>query len=326
MKGKLPNFLIVGAAKSGTTSLYYCLKQHPEVFMSPNKEPRFITAQFVKFPLKGIKDWKIERKIIKNFDEYKKLFSKVSYEKAIGEASVDNLYFYVNAIKYIKEYLGEVKIIIILRNPIERTFSHYMMLRRDLREYLSFEDALKAEDERKRKNWGYGWHYQSVSLYYEQVKAYLENFNQVKVCLYDDLKSNPIGLAKDIYSFLGIDSSFIPDMSIKYNVSGIPRNKFVKIVCNFLRKPTKPTLRNSIITQICKVFLIEKKRVKFVEYLDTKNLKKIEMKPEMREYLKGLFREDILQLQDLLHRDLSHWIEAKKMKEHNSPFKSALSG
>lgn len=67
MKTKLPNFLIVGAAKSGTTSLYHYLNQHPEVYMSPIKEPRFITAQFVKYPLR----LKKEKCVIEDFEEYK---------------------------------------------------------------------------------------------------------------------------------------------------------------------------------------------------------------------------------------------------------------
>ena len=69
METKLPNFLIVGAPKSGTSSLHYYLKQHPEIYMSPVKEPRFITAQFIKFPLKGIRDDRLEKIIVKSFEE-----------------------------------------------------------------------------------------------------------------------------------------------------------------------------------------------------------------------------------------------------------------
>jgi len=104
----LPNFLIVGAARSGTTSIWHYLKQHPEVYMSPVKEPRFMTAQFLKFPFRGIGDDKVEKSIVKNFDEYKMLFEKVNDEKAIGEASPDNLYFYEDATRQIKKHLGDV--------------------------------------------------------------------------------------------------------------------------------------------------------------------------------------------------------------------------
>lgn len=302
MKGKLPNFLIVGAAKSGTTSLYYCLKQHPEVFMSPNKEPRFITAQFVKFPLGGIGDEKAEKSIVKSFDVYKKLFKKSNNEKAIGEASADNLYFYEDAIPHIKKYLGDVKIIIILRNPVERTFSSYQMFVASLREHLSFESALKAEDQRKKMNWAYGWHYKSVSFYYEQVKAYLEKFSQVKVCLYDDLKVDSLNLINDMYKFLEVDTTFIPDTSFQFNVGGVPKNKFIQKL--FI----KPSESSSFVKQIVKIFFSEKKINKLMERLRKKNMRKIQMKPETSEYLKNIFREDILKLQDLINRDLSHWL------------------
>ena len=112
-KKKLPNFLIVGAAKSGTTSLYHYLKEHPEIYMSPVKEPKFITSQFLTFPFEGKGDEKVEKNIIKSFREYCNLFKDVNNEKIIGEASVDNIYFNDDAIKNIKKYLGNVKIVIV---------------------------------------------------------------------------------------------------------------------------------------------------------------------------------------------------------------------
>lgn len=301
MKTKLPNFLIVGAAKSGTTSLYHYLNQHPEVYMSPIKEPRFITAQFVKYPLR----LKKEKCVIEDFEEYKKLFKHVKNEKAIGEASVDNLYYYEESIKFIKKYLRDVKVIIILRNPIESAFSNYQMLVRNRGEHLSFEDALNAEDERKKLHmiYGCGWHYKSLGFYYKQVKAYLENFSQVKVYLYDDLKNNTLGLIKDMYEFLEVDASYEPDLSYKYNVGGIPKNKFIY---NILF--VKPKLLKGFIEKVSKFFLLEEKIYKLAEDLKARYLTKQQMKPETRDYLKNLYREDILKLQDLIKRDLSHWL------------------
>jgi len=151
VKNKLPNFLIVGAAKSGTTSLYHYLKQHTEIYMSSIKEPKFITSQFLTFPFKGTGDEKVEQNIIKSFREYCNLFKDVNNDKMIGEASADNLYFFKKAINIITHYLKKPKIIIILRNPIERAFSHFNQFIRDNREYLSFEEALKEEKNRKKK-------------------------------------------------------------------------------------------------------------------------------------------------------------------------------
>ena len=115
----LPNFLIVGAAKSGTTSLYRYLQQHPDIFMSQKKEPKFFSSQFLKFPFVGPGDQNMELSICKTFDKYESLFKYADNIKAVGEASADNLYYYTHAIPLIKKYLGNVKILIILRNPID---------------------------------------------------------------------------------------------------------------------------------------------------------------------------------------------------------------
>jgi hypothetical protein len=301
---KLPNFLIAGAAKAGTTSLYYYLNEHPEIYMSPIKEPKFITSNFIKSPFKGIGDEKVEKNIIKNWDSYLELFSGVKEEKAIGEASVDNLYYYEQSIFYIKKFLGDVKIIIILRNPIERAFSSYLHLVRDNREFLTFEEALEQEEIRKKENWEFIWHYKSVGFYYNQVKAYLENFSNVKIYLYDDFKENPLKVVQDIYRFLGVDDSFVPkNIKIQFNVSGIPKNKLLQ---RFL---TKPNMLKKAIKPFVKVLIPKGTRQKIINKLINNNLEKSQMKPEAREYLKDIYREDILKLQELIKRDLSHWLK-----------------
>lgn len=301
VKTKLPNFLIVGAAKSGTTSLYYYLKQHPEIYMSAIKEPKFFSAQFVKYNPKVIK----ENLVITKYEDYKNLFENVDRENAIGEASADYLYFYDGCIKLIKKYLGDVKIIIILRNPVEMTFSMYQMFIRQGKEHLSFEDALNAEQERKRLNWGYGggWYYKDLGFYYIQVKSYLENFTHVKVYLFDDLKSNPLSLIKDMYQFLDVDDTFVPDTDIKYNPGGVPNNKLVYTLLTIFKRFKKP------IIQICKFFSLEKKFFEITENIRKIILRKQEMKLETRAYLRDQYREDISRLQDLINRDLSHWLK-----------------
>ncbi|ADG12893.1 sulfotransferase [Methanocaldococcus infernus ME] len=303
-ESKLPNFLIVGAAKSGTTSLYHYLKEHPEIYMSPIKEPKFITSNFLKFPFQGIGDHLVERSIIKTWEDYTKLFSKVKNEKAIGEASADTLYYYKNSIKYIKKYLGEPKIIIILRNPIDRAFSAYLHLLRDNREYLTFEEALKVEKKRIKLNWDFIWHYKNVGFYYKQVKAYMKYFSEVKIYLYDDLKKDTLKVVQDIYKFLEVNDSFVPtSIKIKFNVSGIPKNRFLH---RFL---TQPNPLKSVIKPFAKALIPKDMREKIMNKLIQINLEKLQMKPETRSYLKNLYRKDILRLQDVIERDLSHWLK-----------------
>ena len=151
MKNKLPNFLIVGAAKCGTSSMHNYLNQHPEVFMpSYNKygmkvkEPRFLIKDLVQNRLhNGIWD----------FEEYKSLFSDVMGEKAIGESTVLYLYYYQHAIKKIKENLGkDVRIIIMLRSPVDRAYSAFQHVSRGFQESNSFEESLDIETANQKAN------------------------------------------------------------------------------------------------------------------------------------------------------------------------------
>jgi len=142
MKEKLPNFFIVGAAKAGTTSLYNYLKQHPDIYMSPIKEPNYFAKDidinlfrkdYKKTALIDTQKYFSKPKLeelhlafITELEDYIKLFQKVSNEKVIGETSVSYLYSKVAA-KEIKKLVPDAKIVIILRDPIERAYSHYLM-------------------------------------------------------------------------------------------------------------------------------------------------------------------------------------------------------
>ncbi|HET9485956.1 MAG TPA: sulfotransferase, partial [Chryseosolibacter sp.] len=165
MSKKLPNFLIVGAAKCGTSSLHKYLEQHPETFMSKVKEPRFISSQVMSGPLRGPGDHKVEAWYVKKYEDYVRLFEGAENYPAVGESSADTLYFYQGTIPVIKQYLGDPKIIIMLRNPVKRAFSSYQHLVRDLREELSFEEGLKEEPNRIKNNWELIYHYTAASMY-----------------------------------------------------------------------------------------------------------------------------------------------------------------
>ena len=143
--GRLPNVLIAGAAKSGTTAMYFYLQNHPDIFFSRLKEPCFFSAQVFEFPGNGIGDE--QKKITQTLTEYELLFRDAGNQKIIADASQDTLY-YPETIPNIHKYLGDPAILIMLRNPIDRAFSAYGHLVRDNRERLSFEDSLQKEEQR----------------------------------------------------------------------------------------------------------------------------------------------------------------------------------
>jgi hypothetical protein len=303
---KLPNFLIVGSAKCGTTSVADCLAEHPEVYISPMKEPKFLSAQFVRFPMRGRGDDFVESFTIKSFDEYVKLFMGVRNEKAVGEASVENLYYYEQAIPQIKKWLGEVKILIILRNPVDRAFSAYKSHARDMREFLSFEQALEVEELRRRNNYEYLWNYKDVGFYYKQVKAYLKAFKQVRVLLYNDLLRNPRAFYRRIFRFLGVDPSFEPTIKDRLNSSGVPKNGFYGFL--FRATPLKGALYKFLALQ----GMADGPMQRLIERFRRSKLRPLHMKPHTREYLKSLYAEDVQKLQKLIRKDLSHWIVVKE--------------
>lgn len=301
MSKKLPNFLLVGAAKCGTSSLHKYLDQHPEIFMSKVKEPRFISSQVTPFPLNGPGDRKVEAWYVKNFEDYAKLFEEAGDHQAVGESSADTLYFHKGTIPVIQQYLGDPKIIIMLRNPVKRAFSAYQHLVRDLREELSFEDGLLQEQNRIRDNWELIYHYTAVSLYYDSVKAFMDNFSSVKVILTEDQEKRPQQAIRDIFRFLEVDPNVDVNTEIRYNMSGKPKSQWIHqffFQGNMARRLAQPIVRT--------LFSAET-RLRISQKIQEKNLTRLTINPETKATLHKYFEEDIAKLEKLLNRDLSHW-------------------
>jgi len=294
----LPNFLIVGASKSGTSSIYHYLSQHPDIFLSNiQKEGRYFSQMTGNF--NGPGDKHIDNTIIRNVEDYISLFNGYANQKAIGDISPEYLYLYEKSIPLIKQVLTEtVKIIIILRSPVDRAFSSFNHYKRDKREFLPFEEALEKEDERMANNWIWAWQYKNSGLYYQQVKAYLDNFKNVKVLLYEDFNDDPNKILREICEFIEVSPDFEFDTSYKYNVSGDPKSKVLykletsRGLVNFVKK----FIPKKLIAKIKNNLTGEKQMVKSA------------MNPESRKQLIQFFREDILQLQQLLQKDLSRWL------------------
>lgn len=300
MKKKLPNFLIVGAAKSGTSSLHNYLNQHPEVFMpSYNsegmkvKEPRFLIKDLVQHRLhNGI--WTLE--------EYQDLFSDVKNEKSIGESTVLYLYYYKDAIKNIQRYLGrEVKIIIMLRNPIDRAYSAFQHVSRGLQENNTFEESLRIETGRieREKDLTPMVMYKDMGMYYKMVKAYKDSFDDIHIIFYEDFRDDLDVEMNKVYNFLNISNDVDIDLKRRYNVGGKRwKSRGVK---DFF-------IRDNWMKSILK-FVLPKNFRKNIHrrLLDVSTNKVSLMKLETRKMLCDFFQEDICKLSKLLNKDLQHW-------------------
>ena len=300
MRNNLPNFLIVGAAKSGTSSLHNYLNQHPEVFMpSYNKEvmkvkePRFLIKDLVQHRLhNGVWNW----------EEYKSLFNKVNDEISIGESTVLYLYYYKHAIDNIKKYLGEnVKIIIMLRNPTDRAYSAFQHVSRGFNEQNSFEEALKIEKGRMDKESSLTpmVMYKEMGLYHDMVRAYKENFKNVHIIFYEDFRDDTEGEIKKIFKFLGLSLSVNIDFVSRHNVGG-KRWKNEKMKHVFMKNsPLKSALKKAIPKSL-------RKGVRD-KLISASTDKVAPMKENTRVKLNEFFKEDVKKLSDLLNRDLTHW-------------------
>lgn len=299
----MPNFLIIGAAKSGTSALYHYVRQHPNIYMSPRKETHFFAFVNGNPNTSGPGD--TIPNAVTNLDDYKLLFEGVSREEIVGEASPTYLYIPGTADR-IKQYIPNVKMVAILRNPVDRAYSAYMHLIRDGREPIpEFKKALDMEDKRIEANWGPIWHYKYGGLYYVQLKRYYDIFNkdQIRIYLYDDFNQDPIGLLQDIFRFLDIDDTWVPDVSIRPNVSGVPRSMALhKFLHRVLLQPNP-------VKSLSRKVIPEDIRFRTITQIRNKNIKKQPMSPDVRKYLVDWFREDISNLEGLIDRRLSFWLE-----------------
>jgi hypothetical protein len=306
----MPNFLIIGAQKAGTTALYHYLRQHPQIYMSAVKEPHFFAYEGAKPYFCGPRDQDIvNQQFVADIDDYRALFRGLSNEAAIGEASA--MYIYLPGVpQRIRHYVPDAKLIAILRNPVERAYSSFVHLRRDDREPISdFAQALREEKARIHNNWVPIWHYKQAGFYYRQLKRYYATFeqHQIKVLLHEELNENPAGALRDIFRFLGVDETFDLDVSARYNVSGIPKNKFLHSLHSFLIRPHP-------VKSVLKPFLPEEFRRRLlrrsVEGIRNRTLvKPPPISSEVRAALIAEYRQDILQLQDLIGRDLAGWLK-----------------
>lgn len=285
-----PNFFIVGAPKAGTTSLYHYLEAHPQIFMPIVKEPNYFSYQSSLDQNLYYKE-----RGINNFEEYIALFEKAGNKKAIGEASVSYL-FYPEAAINIKNTFPKSRIIIMLRNPVERAISHYNMDYKLGYVDLTFENVIQKKDD-SNLNKLYYQQFIELGLYYNQVKRYIELFGRenVLIIFFEDFKNDASREVKKIFEFLDVDSDFQTNTNAKYNTFKTPRNSLIRSIyrIKFLRLGLKKLFPHFISDLIKSIIL-------------TKNKKKLPDESTMK-ILKRLYTPDIKQLEKLLNRDLNTW-------------------
>ena len=264
---QLPNFIGIGTQRGGTTWLYNCLKEHPEVFMPKEKELSFFCSSYNK-----------------GMDYYSSFFDDYNGEKAIGEISPSYMKRKQCAELIVKN-IADVKILIVLRNPIDRAFSAYQRFSKEKNEW-NFKEAIGKKEGLLRNG-----------KYYEQLVNYFTLFKkeQILVLLFEELKNDNLGTIKKVYKFLDVDNDFVPSWIGKItNTVVFPRltnvlnyfhlNWFIELIKT---TPLDPLIRKWV--------------------AKNKKHSKSEVPPELRRKLIAHFREPNKLLEKLLEKNLEKW-------------------
>lgn len=289
---RLPNFLVAGFPKCGSTSLHYYFDEHPDIFMPTQKELHFFTYDILKLQNKGKGDKEVKKFHIGEFSEYQKCYDTVRTEKAIGDAS-PSYANYASAIPKIKATLGDdVKIIIVLRDPVKRAYSNYLHLVREDREQLSFYEALLAEENRKKANYSDFWYYAFNSTYAEKVTLLKKEFKEVLIITFEEFIANAAEGIKPVYEFLNVNSDFVPaSIDTHFNPGGAYKKN---VLTKFIFKQSK---FKSVIKKLIPLTPnLKKAKLKTIQRYKEATP---EIDPKAEEYLVQLLKNDVAKLKTL---------------------------
>jgi hypothetical protein len=286
--GPLPNFLVVGAQRCGTTYLHGLLQQHPEVFLPEGKEIHF-------FDHAEALGGEVEIK------KYMRHFNAVRAQKAIGEITPS--YMYVNGVpELILRYLDGVRLIFLLRNPLERAYSHYWFNVSERREHFGFEEALAQEDSRISKGFPDNllFSYIDRGRYMRQIERFLSIFPQEKMLflIAEEMFANPRESLTGICRFLGITESYAFDVAVNRNRKQLP--KYISAYL-MMRSLSRIAANAPDILGFHKTVEHLSRSIPMTERPYPK------MKKETRRWLRSVFDEDIRKVAGFLGRDLDVW-------------------
>jgi hypothetical protein len=277
----LPNFLVIGAMKSGTTSLHTYLGSHPQVFTTKRKEPEFFA------PRANMGNWEL------GLEWYEELFAGAGDARAVGEASISyTQYPLVEGVPArIRDVLPDVKLIYLVRHPVERMVSHYWMRVRKGRESeMSIDKALHAKS-----------HYLDISRYALQIEQYLEHFppERILIVTSEDLLVEREATLERVFAFLGVDPTLMPEVAQREYGRGVDSRR--------KRRPIDATLRHvpgyKVLAKVSPESLKRLKRGLTTEQTVTRP----QLSASVRHELEDALRDDVRRLRDYMREDFDGW-------------------
>jgi hypothetical protein len=300
---RTPNFLIIGAQKCGTTALYAALRQHPEIYMSPVKEPFFFALNGAPPPYR-VPTQEYADRLRYTAESYAALFQEVTDQPAIGEASAIYLSSYQpeRTAANIQTFNPQMRLIALIRQPAERAWSAFQYYyARGFEPSKRFESALTAEATRQNHNDLPDLRHFANGCYFANLLPYFERFprEQIRVYLYEEWNQQPQAVLRDIFAFLAVDESVVLKPP-RTNVTIGYRSRWLQ---RFLDEPNR-------MRQMVEEILRGRWRARVYARLRRYNRQQPPpLDPELRRLLTKRYRRDIEQLQTLIRRDLSHWME-----------------
>jgi Sulfotransferase domain len=294
LEDRLPNLIIPGAAKAGTTTIHYFLAQHPRVFIPRVKEPHFFSNDLV---------WErgVEAYVRNHFE------GAAGFE--VRAEATPHYLFYEKAARRIAEVLPQShhRFLVVLRDPVARAYSLYWNMVHEGHELLSFEEALASEDGREgiqeiERLGGIRWQYFGSGLYAKQIECWMRHFARERFffVLTEDLQSDPAGTMDGVFRFLGLAPLESLD-AVPKNAAARPRSRSLQ---SFLRRPNRAR-------KLLGTLVPERWKAGFAESILRANRRRFAYPPmhaETERTLRERFASDVERLQSLIDRDLSSWL------------------
>jgi hypothetical protein len=295
-----PSFVIAGAPRAGTTWLYRNLARHPDVFLTENKEPRhFGVNESDELSFSGPGDARWLSHLVQDRTSYEALFAGARAGQLCGEASSDYLYRSQTAAPRLHREERSVRLVFLLRDPVQRAFSNWLHHVQHDREPLSFGDALDMEEERIEMGWAWWWHYTRRGFYAEQLERFLDLFprDQVLILLHDDLRRDPQGLLNRVCAFLGICPIVDGQVAERQNHSRVMRSPAHARARRLLR-PAAAASRQALPRQA---------RERLEGWFDRRTLDPA-ISAADRHRLRRTYSQDVRLLAEMTGVDLSCWL------------------
>jgi Sulfotransferase family len=299
-----PNFLVVGAARSGTTGLVEGLRSHPRVFVTDPKEPHFFALHRTgaHFTAPGDQHT-INRVAVTELEAYLDLYPQEHDYLALGDASVSTLYYAEDAVPAMLDMNPDMKLVVMLREPVARAYSsHQYMRARGLEPVEDFLDAVALEEERKQAGWHHIWHYTSMSHYSDSLETLYAAFpkEQIGVWFYDSLGSDYEGTVSEILRFLEVphvegEATGVP----RVNVSGQPKYA-----------PVHRAIAIATGNERVRSFVKNRTSYRFRERIRRASLKSDPIPPGAQDELGPQFHSDLVRLRGMVTGPVPGWLES----------------